>query len=516
MFAFAIWDSRTQELFLARDRLGIKPLYYSVPDSDTFVFASQVKALLASGLVARKLSLSGLASYLDFGAVSDPLTIVEAVSALPAGHVAVLRDGRLKLNEYWTPPADDSASLAEERNVVADLRARLENTVAGHLISDAPLGVFLSGGLDSSTLAALAARHTDHLRTISVVFRERAYSEEPFIESVTRKLGSDHTRVTLGSSDLRDLLEEGFAAMDQPSFDGLNTFVISKAAHDAGLKVALSGLGADELFDGYGYRTRVIALERLRRLPTPLGRICAPAMRLLRLGSNDDKLRHWLSGSAAPGTSYELLRRLFLPDEVAKLVPAHPASDALPRPERVDLRSDPRRQVSVLDLTNYTRNVLLRDTDAMSMSNSLEIRVPYLDNQFVDWSLRLRAATSGTGKELLVRSVRDLLPDEIVGRRKQGFLLPIAPWMRRELKSEVGRTLAAPPEIAAALLEPLRVIDIWHEFENSRRGWLKPWALYALYKWAASVDEIVADTKTRGGIRAKGAIRRDSHQTSTK
>jgi asparagine synthase (glutamine-hydrolysing) len=488
MFAFAIWDSRSRELFLARDRLGIKPIYYS-RSAERFLFASQVKALLASGLIEERLSPKGLASFLSFGAVSEPLTIIEGVCALPAGHTATLREGEFQLSRYWKPDAVTGTEHSSEQ-ASAELREMLDEIVGGHLVSDAPLGVFLSGGLDSSVLAALAARQTDRLKAISVVFGERAYSEEAYIDSVTRRLSLDHVRVSLGAADLRSHLADAFAAMDQPSFDGINTFFVSKAAHEAGLKVALSGLGADELFDGYGNTRRVARLERIRRLPKPLPRVAVAAAAFAERGSKKRKLREWASGPFAPGHSYELLRRLFLPGEVARLVSAPGASDDARAAVAIDRRKDVFPQVSMLELTNYTKNVLLRDTDAMSMANSLEVRVPYLDHRLVEWALGLPpSARAGKGKALLIAAVGGALPEEVLARRKHGFLLPLEGWMRGDLAEDVVATLSEPPPSLRELLDPNATRSVWAGFASNRDSWLRPWSLYALCKWVESLAE---------------------------
>jgi asparagine synthase (glutamine-hydrolysing) len=486
MFAFAIWDSRTHELFFARDRLGIKPLYYCHRVRE-FLFASQVKALLASGLVDRRFSPEGMATFLGHGAVSEPLTIIEDVRALPAGHSGTFDGGGLRLNRYWEPETRQINCSPDE--AVAQLRSTLDETVGVHLASDAPLGVFLSGGLDSSVLAARATQHTDHLKAVSVLFGEQEYSEETYVDAVTRKLGMDHVRVPLDAAFLRDHLIDAFAAMDQPSFDGINTFFVSKAAHEAGLKVALSGLGADELFDGYGYARRAVALERLRRLPDPILRLASAGVLTRRFGARGQKVENWLTGELSPGSSYELLRRLFLPAEVKQLMAASPPVDGLPQPVAVDPNGDVAHQVSVLDLTNYTKNVLLRDTDAMSMAHSLEVRVPYLDDRFVESTLRVPSALRARkNKALLARSCQDLVPQEVLDRKKHGFLLPLRTWMLGDLRSEVAATLTDPPAAVRALLDAAETRRVWTRFNSDEKTWLRPWALFALCKWVESTD----------------------------
>ena len=487
MFAFAVWDGPRRELFLARDRLGIKPLYYAQPTGG-FLFASQVKALLETGRVPARLSSAGIASYMAYGAVSEPLTAIDGVFALPAGHTATLRGNALTLRRYWSPP--DVRSTEMSRGEAArELRARLEDSVRSHLVADAPLGVFLSGGVDSSLLAALAARETPHVRTVSVAFDDAAYSEAPYQEMVARHIGSEHVRLTLRPDDLLGWRRDAFIAMDQPTFDGINTYVVSHAAASAGLKVALSGLGADELFDGYGYVSRVRELDRVRRLPPLVGTIAAGASVVAMRNRNWEKMSAWLSGRAG-GSSYDLLRRLFLDHEAAGLLATAP-NGALPRAAVIDATGDVHAQISALDLANYTKNVLLRDTDAMSMAHSVEVRVPYLDDPLVEWVLSLPGELKTGGKGLLVEATRDLLPPEIFARRKQGFALPLGRWLASELRDEVAATLRRPPEVLAGVLNVDAVAGVWRAFLRDGRRWHRPWALYALCCWAESLTSPV-------------------------
>ena len=485
MFAFAIWDPRSREVFLARDRLGIKPLYYAEP-ARRLLFGSHVRAILETGLVERRLSPAGVRSFLAHGAVSDPLTIAEGISSLHAGHRAWWsEDAGLRVEPWWEPPAEaDYAGTRDD--AVRELRARLEDAVASHLVADAPLGIFLSGGIDSSLMAGLAARRSDHVRTVSVVFDDDpSYSEERFQRLVAQRLGVDNVAVSMRASDVLADSGSAFAAMDQPSIDGLNTLAVSRAAADVGLKVALSGLGADELFNGYGHVERIRRLERARRVPAPVAAVIGRGVRAARRDSMADKLDAWLSGRLPRGASYELLRRLFLPDEVDRLTRA-PAGGGDPRPAALN-GGDTWNEISRLDLTNYMKNMLLRDTDAMSMSVSLEVRVPFVDNEFVDWTLRLPGSfKDGPRKGVLIDATRDVLPDEIYTRPKQGFLLPIADWMRGGLRAEVEAAFAAPHAAVAEILEPEAARTVWSRFEAGHAGWHRPWGLFVLDRWARS------------------------------
>ena len=269
--------------------------------------------------------------------------------------------------------------------------------------------------------------------------------------------------------------------MDQPTFDGLNTYVVSRAAAQAGLKVALSGLGADELFDGYGSASRIAMLERARRLPRPVARVAGRAAGVAMRDGNREKLASWLGGGSDGESAYELLRRVFLADEVRELAPdgVSTTTDGVSNGGRA----------SVLELAHYTNNVLLRDTDAMSMAHSLEVRVPYLDHTLAEWVLSLPDSVSGAaGKALLVDATRDLLPPEILVRRKQGFALPLAAWMRGELRTEVESTLRNPPDAIAGLLNGDAAMHVWKQFLADGRRWTRPWALFALCRWAETIS----------------------------
>ncbi len=377
-----------------------------------------------------------------------------------------------------------------------------------HLVSDAPLGVFLSGGIDSSALAGLAARGTDRLRTVSVVFDEPSYSEERYMRLVAERIRSDHVSVPLRAPDLLEWSDDAFMGMDQPTVEGINSYVVSRAAAGTGLKVALSGVGADELFDGYGYARRMRALEASRRLPRAVNAVAWRSVGVLQDERRAGKERAWLSGGLPPGGSYRLLRRTFLPDHAA-LLPGRPSPNGH-EPPLVDVRGDLRLQASTLDLGHYTKNMLLRDTDAMGMSQSLEVRVPFLDHELVEWVLRVPSQVKGAGRKgllaarmgglgggkgllaggqkgLLVSAVADLLPPEVWQRRKQGFLLPLAQWMRRELRGEVEKTLREPPAAVADVLDRDAMLAVWRDFLDGSHWWLRAWALYALCRWSAGV-----------------------------
>jgi asparagine synthase (glutamine-hydrolysing) len=492
MFAFAIWDPKHQELFLARDRLGIKPLYYYA-DGGTFIFSSEVRALLASGLAPRRLSLAGLDSYLALGAVQDPLTMIEGVNALPAGHYGIWKDGEFTIRPYWTLPTRVDEELARwpRQKIVEHLQELLEESVHLRLISDVPLGAFLSGGIDSSAVVSLLSRISPiSPRTVSIVFEEPEFCEVAYMRLIARKFGTVHTEITLTAEDFLKELPHAIADMDQPTFDGVNTYIVSKYTRQAGLTVALSGLGGDELFAGY-HNSFVTAprLERLRQwLPGPAGQAVGALTRyVLQDRDGGRKLERWFQKRDLDGGAYFLIRELFSPATRCRLVPALRGVSPVKGQARDEFKNlDVISQISALELSHYTRNVLLRDTDAMSMAHALEVRVPLLDHKLVEFVLSLPASVKVNGRQpkpLLVDAVRDL-PSEVVNRRKQGFTLPFAVWLRCQLKETVGTVLRdAHIEQLPGGLDRAAIGEIWQRFLAGKGVWARLWALYVLVSW---------------------------------
>jgi asparagine synthase (glutamine-hydrolysing) len=445
MFGLAIWDGRDRSLLLARDPLGIKPLYISTVGG-CLRFASQVKALEAGGAISRETDPAGVAGFLLWGSVPEPLTIRRAVRALPAGHSLTVRDGRIGEPVPIGPP-DPAAMEPAGAGTAADA---VEDSVRAHLVSDVPVAVFLSAGLDSGMIAALARRHLPEPPvTFTLRFDELAGTpadEAPLAAGVARRLGTRHVERRVGRADFAALWSGALAAMDQPSIDGFNTYMVSRAAHEAGLKVVLSGLGGDELFGSYPSFAGVPRLERAARragrLPG-LGALWPAAARALAPGR--PKLAGVLRyGRTLPG-AYFLRRGLFLPEELPALMGRDAAAEALSRYDPVadaaraladgnGRGADGWTAVHLLETARYMRNQLLRDADWASMAWSVELRVPLVDA----W-LRARLAAGGfqpargEGKAALVRRAAPELPEEVLARPKSGFYIPVAEWMRPEL-----------------------------------------------------------------------------------
>ena len=481
MFALALWDNQKQQLLLARDPLGIKPLYY-YSTKGLLVFASELRALLASGLVPRRISPDGVDSYLANGSVAAPLTIVDGIKQLLPGHYLQvsaneISDVEFGLTELETVCGDREAAV--ER-----LRAELEESVRLHLVSDVPLGVFLSGGMDSSALVALMSRISDQRpQTFSVVFDEPAFSEAPFSRAVAERFQTDHREIRLTENQLIEMLPAAIAAIDQPTMDGINTFVVSKAVKNAGITVALSGLGGDELFAGYPSFRRAV---RLARIPQSSKRALRAASGIGRIAVNGSVQRQkfWqLANSEGTAADvYRISRQLFPTDTATRITGRE--SNCRGGPPWLPHSSDIVNTISQLELNGYMTNTLLRDTDTMSMAHSLEVRVPFVDTKVVnyvlslpgDWKLR-----NGSPKPLLADALGDLLPRDSLARPKMGFTLPFEKWLQQNLRHEVSSVL----EDASPILNPNAVKKIWRNFLEKPRavGWSRPWSLYVLAKW---------------------------------
>ncbi len=483
MFALAFAEPGRGRLTLVRDRLGIKPLYLAEMPGG-LVFASEVRAILATGLVTPSLDGSGLAGWLAYGAAQEPETLVRGVRALPAGHVATFGSGRLSPPRRWWDVPRDVDRTKSRAEWVHDVRATLEEVVDLHLEADVPVGAFLSGGVDSSTLVALmAGRPGVALRTSTVVCEGEAGGEGEYAALVARRYGASHHVETISDADAAARALRSTDAMDLPSLDGANTYVVSESIRRAGCTVALSGLGGDEVFLGYGHFTQLARLSRWASLPGlgPLGRLAGAVA-----PPHDHRWQRAVSVASTGGELGPLLaqqRRFLFPGQVARLLP-HAALTPDPGPP-FDPASfeDPLSAASAFELAGYCRNMLLRDSDAMSMAHGLELRVPFLDHVLVEQLLRvpgaLKLPRAGVNKPLLVEAVQELLPEPVYRRKKRGFHLDIPRWMRGALRSEVGRTLGT-----SRLFDERVVSSMWRRF-LAGDDHLSPrvWGLFRLARW---------------------------------
>ncbi len=498
MFAFAIYDVRKKEVFIARDRLGIKPLYYHNGNAH-FIFGSELRSVLASGLVPRKLDHISLIDHLRYQTVHAPDTIVAGVKMLMPGHFMIVGDGEMRIERWWdlNSSARRDPIRMDRRTVEREIRSRLTKAVERRLVADVPFGAFLSGGIDSSAIVGLMSEvSTTGVHTFSVVFDEEEFSEEEYASIVARKFGTRHEVLRLKATEMLDLLPSILASMDHPSGDGANTWMVSRATKQAGVTMALSGLGGDELFAGYPVFRHVMSLWRKRYITQFPGWSRRIAKALLMRAKPEFARSAWadamLLNSFTVDATYPLARLLATDRDLRSVLnttdlPGNRVRRIMHRIIREEGAHDLPflGQVSIGELSTYLPNVLLRDTDQMSMAHALEVRVPFLDHELVEFVIGIsdQMKYPHTPKQLLVSALGDLLPPEIVHRRKMGFVLPWEQWMRKELRGFCEARIASLGR--RAMFRKGALEAMWRSYlkGDPRERWFQLWSMVVLEDW---------------------------------
>jgi asparagine synthase (glutamine-hydrolysing) len=452
MFAFAIWDAAREQLFLARDPYGIKPLYYS-DRGGQFRFASQVRALQAGGGISGDIDAGGMVGFFLWGSVPEPLTIYRHISMLPAGSCIVVDSkGVGPVTRYWNLDEVISASIAAADDIPAGeeqvyFREMLRDSVKSHLVSDVPVGTFLSAGLDSGTILGLATEISgEPVQSITFTcdeFKDKQTDELPLARVAASHYRSRHHVVSISTRDMEEELPAFLEAMDQPTIDGINTWFVSAAAAHAGLKVVLSGLGGDELLGGYAtFRTipdRVQATRRIARVPgLPAAWQIGGVFLSRLLPSFDPRHAALLRLGASYSGAYQLERGMLMPWQLDAVMDREYVRSGLQRLHAVgeerqpDIsRLDGFARIAELESSRYMRNQLLRDTDWAGMAHSLEIRTPLVDAHFTEKVIGLAAqGRLGEGKSVLPKALDRALPEALIRRPKTGFTVPIWKWLR--------------------------------------------------------------------------------------
>jgi asparagine synthase (glutamine-hydrolysing) len=507
MFAFAIWDARERKLFVARDRAGKKPLYYTVTPKGALVFGSELKSLLEHPGVEREMNPEALDAYFTLGYVPDPLTIFRNVYKLPPGHHLTFAEGRVAIEEYWDFNFEPAQSRNEE-DYLEELRFLLDESVRLRLISDVPLGAFLSGGIDSSTIVALMARHMGMpVKTFSIGFREDSYDELKYARIAAKKFGTDHHEF-LVTPDICSIVDELVRHFDEPFADSsaIPTYMVSKLAREH-VTVILSGDGGDELFAGY---TRYV-VERKRgafsHLPGFLRKgVMQPISRRLphgMLGRNFihnvalDKVERYLDSiSVFTGLNKESLYtrafRASLSGSSGVIRTFQDYAAKIRTGEDID-------KLLYIDSKTYLPGDILTKVDRMSMAVSLEARAPLLDHKLIEFVARTPASLKLAGYEtkyLLKRAIKGLVPDEILNRPKQGFGVPIQDWINKQLRQRIRDTLTQSAIKQRGYVEPAYVQVLLDEHERGRRDHsMALWSLFMLELWHREFTD-------RGGARA--------------
>jgi len=497
MFAFAIWNKNTKELFIARDRLGIKPLYYTLKNK-VLLFSSEVRGILASGLIERKINKSVLQEFFSYQTVHAPNTLIKDVFMLLPGHHLSIKDGKVDIQRWWSPRENYShASEGKSYDEVCkDVHSLLYNAVERRLISDVPFGAFLSGGIDSSAVVGLMSQiQSQKVKTFTIIFDEEEFSEAKFARMVANKFNTDHHEFRLTPEDFLRELPEALASLDHPSGDGPNSYTVSKITRESGITMALSGLGGDEIFAGYPVFNRSLQLAEkawLYKVPQSLRKLAGSTYSSLKKDTSSAKMAQVLGledGSLL--NTFPLSRQVGLPSYVKSILGIKTwQADAMQEVMKIELANNGKplpllSQVSIAEITGYMQNVLLRDTDQMSMAVALEVRVPFLDYQLVEYVLGIHDEYKKPiiPKKLLVDSLGDLLPHEVVHRPKMGFVFPWEVWLKKELKPMCDqhiRSLAKRDFINGEYL-----IKTWERFQSGDKQvrWLDMWLCTVLENW---------------------------------
>ncbi len=490
MFAFAIWDKEKQELFIARDRLGIKPLYYWT-DGKTLVFASELRALLESNFIARKVDFASLNYYVTYQTVHAPNTIIEDVKMLLPGHYMIL-DKKSLVNgvaqhKYWSLLNITTQKLDKSYGEICkDVQALLFDAVEARLVADVPFGAFLSGGIDSSIIVAIMSKLMSRkVQTFSVTFEEDAFNEAPHSSEVAKMYNTGHHEIKLSLKSFIGRLPEILSAMDHPTGDGMNSYIVSEATKKEGVSMALSGLGADELFAGYPLFKRLYKLERikwlagfpvfLRSMPAFLYKAAKPSAasnKLYELCSQPDwNLNH----------TYPITRKTYWGNESLELL--YNAKTVVGSSNEFNSEHEVLSRISTLELSHYLNDILLRDTDQMSMAHALEVRVPFLDYKLVEYVIGLsdNVKYPHTPKKLLTDSTKGLIPETIINRPKMGFTFPWKEWMKTDLKTFCEGNLHSLANRNSFNHD--KILDLWSSFLHDKTPWYKIWHLVVLENW---------------------------------
>jgi len=498
MFAFAAWDSTERSLLIARDSFGIKPLYIHSQTDGTLLFASELNGLFASGLVSAEIDPQSVSDYLSWLSIPAPRTLYRSVMTVRAGECIEWHAGRLTTSLFddarrLITPADGISIARTRDEFTAGLRVQLEDTVRAHVVADVPVGAFLSGGLDSTALVALMTRLSgSKLKTFFIGFDEAGYSEAPQADENARFLGSDHHTSILTGARVANNIEAIIGTLDQPTGDGINTYYASQAARAGGVTVALSGLGADELFGGYSSLRNTFLLARW----LPVWRVVPAPIRnaLLAHWNRGDtrarKLADTLRHATSPASLALLQRRVFSESTRHTLLAPGLNSPYAPHPEENALATQLSDAglfsvTSLADIRGYMTDVLLRDSDVMSMAHSLELRVPFVDRPFVNWVSCQPAAfkyTPSRPKNALKQALGDLIPPNLLTGKKRGFTLPYAVWMRGPLKPFLEDTFATASVSRSGLFNSAAVQLQWRQFLTGSDSveWSRIWSLAVL------------------------------------
>ena len=492
IFSFAVWDIQKEVIWLCRDRLGVKPLYYYY-ENGIFAFSSEQRSLMASNLFSAKIDQDSIYEYFLYQSIGPTYGMVKEIQQLNAGSYLEVSKFSIAQKEYWN--LFDSANT--QRPVPGDINKIiyeiLNHAVNKRMNSDVPMGVFLSGGIDSSAIVALMSLNSRQpINTFNLYFSEKEYDESDYAEKIASRFGTNHTKYLLTPSDFLDKVTSALNSMDSPSADGINTYVLSAAIRNVGLKVAVSGIGGDELFAGYpGFKHffNFYKYQKLFQLGYPLRLILANLAKLSN-SNKANRIGSLLSLKAITIDEFypierqifsQRLLQLFLKNDLKR----KSFNEILKASKNSFQKFDSLSQYSIAEYLGYAKQTLLRDTDQMGMAVGLEIREPFFDYELIEYVLSLSNGTkySSTPKKLLVESLYPLIPAEIVNRTKQGFVLPWEHWIRNELFEFCDGHIRSFSQRNFVNEKP--ILDLWKRFLSRDRSirWIEIWQIVVLDYW---------------------------------
>lgn len=495
-FSFAIWDKRKKQLFIARDRIGEKPFYY-YHDENLFLFASEIRPIINSGLIKVALSPQGLNDYFIKQSVHSPNSIISKIFQLPAAHFGWVKNRKLTINSYWDITSVNENVLSHSyTEVKKNIKTLLLKSMEGQMISDVPIGAFLSGGIDSSTIVGLMSELSDKkIETLSITFDDKTFDESHYSNIISKRFNTNHNEIRLKPETFLLNIDSYFDSVDVPSEDGPNTYIVSKMARESGLTVALSGVGGDELFAGYSSFSRWFQLNKYKplwKLPVSIRTIFFQILKQIGININSQKLEELLKMKSLDVFSfYELARRShsqsslssILSNEIYKDINRNIilGTETNDKFTKLPLLS----QYSILELGNYTQNVLLKDTDNMAMANSLEVRVPFLDHELISYVLAVpdKFKYPSSPKKLLIDSLEGLLPDEVINRPKMGFSFPWDQWLRNELYELVNDSIHS--ICMRSEFNSTGIMNLWQNYLHHKQSvtWNQIWMIVSLERW---------------------------------
>jgi asparagine synthase (glutamine-hydrolysing) len=503
MFAFAIWDAKRQRFFAAVDRLRIKPIYYTQV-GDTFLFASELKAVLASGLVEPKLNEEAIHHYLSLQAVPVPMTIYHDIYTLPGGYALEINEGKVEVSKYWDINYSEQGEVGEEeyRRNVRDL---VWESIEMRMMSDVPLGAFLSGGIDSSSIVAVMSKLSEQpIQTFSIGYNVGGadYDDTYYANMVSKQYNTEHKSITITADDVISHLPSFLHYLDQPSSDAINSFFVSElAAKD--ITVVLCGQGGDELFAGYNSFMLLQKFmdrdQKWEQLPAFVRRGIAGSLKLMPNQIPPvQKMNRFLNDYGSFLNKYARIRMelyehekrgVYSQDFIGRLNGADTMNIYKAYHDNISEFVEPVNKVSYLDLKTHLGDILMRDVDVMSMAFSLETRVPLIDHVLVEYASNIPAGLKlkdGRTKHIFVESIKDLLPDEVVNRKKLGFNFPFAIWLRNELYPLVDYVLSRESVERRGIFDYTAIETLKQRFLTTDITYRRVWGLVLLELWLRS------------------------------